>query len=155
LKYVLKWVQRRLLWATGLVRRRSASPPSVPSSRERLTFRLRLLPPGPGQVRPSNARTPSYEGVRRNRRPRRAGHRWRASPYAPLPPATQKVTDPLCSPLRVRGRAGSPILPAAASVGAEPTGKSVTQPMKHGGYSLPLHLRTITRRWSQPGIDFN
>ena len=75
-----------------------------------------------------------------------------SAPYAPLPQATHKVTDPLCSPLRVRGRAGSPILPAAAPVEAEPTGKRVTQPMKHGGEFHSSKSLAKTRRWRQPRI---
>ena len=126
-----------------MARRRSASPSSVPSSRERQTFRLRLLPPGPGQVRPLNARAPPYEStLMQPSAPRGRTSTEGSAPYASLPLATLEVADPSCSPLEVRGRAGSPVLPAAATFTAKPTVKALCRQYAgdvddYGGRSIP------------------
>ena len=116
-----------------MARRRSALPSSVPSSRERQTFRLRLLPPGPGQVRPLNARAPPYEStLMQPSAPRGRTSTEGSAPYASLPLTTLEVTDPPCSPLEVRGRAGSPVLPATAPFTAKPTVKALCR--QYTGY---------------------
>ncbi len=109
-------VQRQLLRLRGLAAGRGAQPPSAPESRERRTLGLRLLPPGPGQVRPSSDRAPPYGGAGLNRRPRGAGHRRGAGRLTRRSHrSTVRLLTPPYSPFEVWGRAGSPVLPAAAT----------------------------------------
>ena len=64
----------------------------------------------------------------------------------PASPRRHGVADPLCSPLRVRGRAGSPILPAAAPVPAKPAPKSVAQTRGSGKKGLGIRFYVRGRR---------
>src|SRR3990170_3560036 len=64
--------------------------PLGPGSRERRASRLRLLPPGPGQVRPTDDPTPPYgSGGDQPSAPRGKPSTGDGAPYGPLPPLPQ------------------------------------------------------------------
>ena len=80
-----------------------------------------------------NARAPPYEStLMQPSAPRGRTSTEGSAPYASLPLTTLEVTDPPCSPLEVRGRAGSPVLPAAAPFTAKPTVKALCR--QYTGY---------------------
>jgi hypothetical protein len=68
-------------------------------SHERRTSGLRLLPPGPGQVRPTNVPAPPYEGAGcQPPAPRGELSTEREASYHPASPAHPRVADPPVKP---------------------------------------------------------
>ncbi len=130
-------VQRRPPREREMAERQGLTAPLRPGSPERRTSRLRLLPPGPGQVRPINATMSPYEDAAgRPPAPRGGPSTGGCESYRQASPAHPEVADPSYSPFGGKGQGWLPALPAAARDKQQPGDKCVVQ-QKHTNGSRP------------------